>query len=1589
MGGILAVTMVALGCPRALAVEPAVEEGPLETAPLETGTPETETHGETLARVLASPDGYLFFRDQVKTLVTVVDAETLEPVLETQFPAGLVRPVRGGPRLVVADGFRREETSWPPRYVLQRPVDAATRGAVPLDRGLSPKADCRYDQAYFSDDPRLVLLNIEGELWRARFRWDTGSVERETQITTGRPLLAAAKHQGLFFHRWVGRYAYFKGSARRPFTVVDVATGAVRRVDQPQRVDSTSPRRTKSVTRVAGGISVFDYAASKEYTIAFRYPLRLKDKGKKKVKVGRDHIAWIDERRFLYAMSTNRVLLIDAEERTVTPFTNDTSLPVSTSPERGWRIAGVEMLSDGSAAVIRRYGLISDFDDDAPTYLHALDLKARTVGRGLPITPHYQFVAADACLFENRSEDTAERGLWCLNPQTGKRFRLTPVLQLSRAGRNAIRNHASGRFLIPLSRTGKPWAPFDWLSVDTRTGAKIPINAPAGAVRVERFGPPIDLSYSDRRSPWGARGKATPPPSAGPLQAGVRFGSRTDETDPHAVVSLLMRAEGVEFTERQWLELWTQVRRRDRGRRSLWSASTEQGLLPYGQPAAFYEAADRRAAENPPTTPFLRSGFRGRDTIDGRLTPELKQALRAWLTARGRAIRQVRLYGELGLDIDRRAPELRLGGRPRGRTAGLLSAYSSERLIAIGDPGAAAFGYGNTAGWSPMVAAESGHVLQTMLLSKPRRAIFNSLPSDLLAALKQPGAGPYRVTLDAEIERVVVDDKAFAGGLKSFRNWSLRGAAQRAKEVVVFLKAGRLTVYRYDQRREAVARDRRSRFRPVYTADLSTLPARAPLPRVAPRGADRLPAASLPWLLVRHRGALLDERFDELLQARWEHEQSTSRAGLDTRFPRVFGARDPKPSLARHQDLTADFREWAAMRAAAVSETQVIRFPAFSFNASTAEGLGASGPFPLRRLGGPPSTRMFTNGVGSLQSILSRKYTSQKIDMKLEAERARASGIEPAPAYGRLDFEAIAHNAALGQRFVYLTGLGAGYVLRDAEGDTRTRAADQSLVESGLEIAGRAEPLHTVLALDQEIWPPPGFTAPRGARPAVELKFRVTKLQVARDSPEEPFVAGMQRWLGRETPEATRPDGERDDGGDFAILHVTVDEATLIDAKNGGRKLASLIVRPRRAFREPKPPLTAAELAAATPAGGGRAGSALGQPSTHPGPLTGHAVGFLAARHVPGFAASRPRQLMLDRWRFENSYFRVFAETPARGASAERHAQRLVEIAKNWRQTQINDANRLAERARWLAPRHAVMGTDASNAVGIFFTDPSDDPPSEDELAGLEERFLAWHAKAVALAPRRFRLRTTKFSVAPTPAASLGAEGRWPLILDAARERVTAEVPLTIYATAASLAEAGGAEQEPWLASIPTKDRYKDDLLPDAYQRMRDALPAALRRLRATPPDITLGALGGAWTVCDRDGRSSRRATTRDVARTGIPIVGMADNPPPVIPLLRLRQEMWLPEGAASPRGAIPAVELELEVVGAELLDEQPAHPWRTALHAWRQTGQSFGNNPPKPRDQGYYVLLQAKLLSARVVDKSAGGKALFALELTPHPGVE
>ncbi|MEM6330788.1 MAG: hypothetical protein AAF790_11110, partial [Planctomycetota bacterium] len=617
--------------------------------------------------------------------------------------------------------------------------------------------------------------------------------------------------------------------------------------------------------------------------------------------------------------------------------------------------------------------------------------------------------------------------------------------------------------------------------------------------------------------------------------------------------------------------------------------------------------------------------------------------------------------------------------------------------------------------------------------------------------------------------------------------------------------------------------------------------------------------AELPLMLASFNEALLGEHVLQLMRQRYKFEQrfrenprddDVRQSGVDPALGFFFGPRASEPDATCKPAQRAAFVDWMTARRYRAGQV-------FSVDIKARFWREIDGAHAMR-----PASRSQTKTYTNLSSEI-RREERQLENLREQYRRGKAvylpgvrSGapvmvpIDPLtkPDYvDRLNrvnrLRRVRENFDIPQRWVDLSSVveeGRALVTPNLAGRHVVKP-DANLNASGDWDPDRAmagDPLYPALELDKDALLPTsaGIQPGRQAFP-IRLTFTVDQIDGLAAPPQ-----ADAKHFGDEAKRFFRPDD-----GAYLSVRVKLASAQIVHP----RTRVPLVDLQLRTPAEPAPldtleavtlkptPSREAERMAAearapapTPRVGPSIDPALARELTTVAPFTDHALQYLAARHLPRFAESRLQQLMLDRWRYEKEHYAYMKPNPA--ATDDYNARAMDYKLDRWIKRFLVEDRRLTRTPLWLGLRHPRLGTDAGNAVGLFFNDLSAEP-TRSRLRLYEREFKAWHANAVAAAPRRFRYRTDQFSVGQGPAAKLGSTRKAPVVLEEFGWFYGLETAMSAYAAAARLPAAKRAKREPWLAAVPVEDHHRRGLRPDAYRRMRDALPEALRRLETAP----------------------------------------------------------------------------------------------------------------------------------------------------------
>lgn len=214
----------------------------------------------------------------------------------------------------------------------------------------------------------------------------------------------------------------------------------------------------------------------------------------------------------------------------------------------------------------------------------------------------------------------------------------------------------------------------------------------------------------------------------------------------------------------------------------------------------------------------------------------------------------------------------------------------------------------------------------------------------------------------------------------------------------------------------------------------------------------------------------------------------------------------------------------------------------------------------------------------------------------------------------------------------------------------------------------------------------------------------------------------------------------------------------------------------------------------------------------------------------------------------------------------------------------------------------------------------------------------------------------------------------------------TVVTPHTIYAMSSIKAKLGSLKLDLSVSSVPADSNRKN---PPAWHDLKDRLETLTERLSLVPPEIYFSDRRFQFVVPNANGNrvlSGNQASLGESSRGGIAGIPVAKpTTEPIIPLLRVDKEIWIPKnGALSSTNQKPILETTMEITKVEVVDDPPPHPWIEAMKQY----DSKNHRKKKIEDKGQYVILHVALKSANLVSATTG-ETLLPLELRDYRTVK
>ncbi len=336
-------------------------------------------------------------------------------------------------------------------------------------------------------------------------------------------------------------------------------------------------------------------------------------------------------------------------------------------------------------------------------------------------------------------------------------------------------------------------------------------------------------------------------------------------------------------------------------------------------------------------------------------------------------------------------------------------------------------------------------------------------------------------------------------------------------------------------------------------------------PKSSRTSSQDLTPAMIPLLIARHQSSFFESHLDQFIVTRLQHEHwfrtdpKKNTYGVDPAMGEALPVFENMPDEDGRKKLVTQFKRWVEKNKSIAAGPLTIRFGKLEFRHPI---LGIT-PAPAV-IGGVYETP-FNSDTNFVHSAMTA-YDQAERDLKSASDYAKTT-----PAFAKRKENVAAWKKMVTNlpREIYFSTKRFEYIVPDSTGKRSgpTQGASMGGRSSGgiagLPIAKPAtEPIFPVLSIDKEIWlPEDASVAANNAPLQLELTFTPQKVEVLDQPAPHPWIeACLQHAPPQNIRSEMKEYRKRSDAGQYAMIHVNLQSARLVNA-DSGETILSLEIR--------------------------------------------------------------------------------------------------------------------------------------------------------------------------------------------------------------------------------------------------------------------------------------------------------------------------------------------------------------------------------------------------------------------------------------------
>lgn len=340
--------------------------------------------------------------------------------------------------------------------------------------------------------------------------------------------------------------------------------------------------------------------------------------------------------------------------------------------------------------------------------------------------------------------------------------------------------------------------------------------------------------------------------------------------------------------------------------------------------------------------------------------------------------------------------------------------------------------------------------------------------------------------------------------------------------------------------------------------------------------AQELTPAMIPLMIAKFQPKFFESHLDQFIVTRLQHEYwfrtdpKQNTYGVDQALGEALPVFADMPGAAARKGLTTKFKAWSDKNMGSATGPFTLRFDDVEFKHAILHTTPSPAFFHGMRYGSPfygnPFRPMYDAevafGTETRQIEQDERFNAANEQFNPGGDN-RSSAVKAAFAKRKENVAAWEKAITSPPREIYFSMRRYQFVVPDANGNRSTSGQGASMGGrssggiAGIPISKPAtEPIFPVLSIDKEIWLPENAAIDaNGARLQLEITLETKNVEIVDQPAPHPWIEAFLRYSPNNIRPETKEYRSRCDAGQYAMIHVNLQAARIVNADTGATVL--------------------------------------------------------------------------------------------------------------------------------------------------------------------------------------------------------------------------------------------------------------------------------------------------------------------------------------------------------------------------------------------------------------------------------------------------